>query len=93
MVSWGFAFKKGLIIFLWTIVWGIIGSVIGFVLGGTALFAIMTNPPADVGGLLMAMIGIMGAFGVGSLITIILAYATIVKITMESTLEEARKPS
>lgn len=92
MVSWGFAIKKGVIVFLWTIVWGIVGAVIGMVLGGAAIFGIISNPPADTSGLLMALIAIMGAFSIGSLVTIILSYATIVKITMESTLEEARKP-
>lgn len=37
-------------------------------------------------------LGIFGGVLIGVLITTIFLYATIVKITMESTLEEAKKP-
>jgi len=91
MVSWGFAFKKGFIIFLWSIVWGIIGGIITMVIGGSSIVLILTNPSnsnAWIGGLALMVIGSL----IGSLIAAVLVFATILKITMESTLEEARKP-
>ena len=88
MVSWGFAFKKGLIIFLWSILWAIVGGVIGLVISGGSLFAaipaIMRGDVSAVGG---AMIGIFAGTIIGSLITSIGVYATIVKITLESVKE------
>jgi hypothetical protein len=96
MVSWGFAFKKGFIMFLWSIVWIIIGTIIGAVIGGAALFGTLmsemskTTPDFGVimGGFVLAMVG----FAIGGIISTILVYATILKITMETTLEEAKKP-
>jgi hypothetical protein len=96
MVSWGFAFKKGFIIFLWSIVWIIIGTVIGAVIGGAALFGTLMSEMSKatpdfgviMGGFVLAMVG----FAIGGIISTILVYATILKITMETTLEEAKKP-
>lgn len=93
MVSWGFAIKKGAIIFLWTIVWGIIGGIIGAALGGTAFIGILMNPAGVTPeSILGAFLGMMAGVLIGSIITSILVFATILKITMESTLEEAKKP-
>jgi hypothetical protein len=90
MVSWGFAIKKGFIMFLWCIVWGIIGSIIAAVISGGSLFTFLMNPTAE--GATLSLIGIMAGVLIGSLFSSILVFATIFKITMESTLEEAKKP-
>lgn len=88
MVSWGFAFKKGLIIFLWNILWAIVGGVIGLIISGGSLFAampaLMSGDTSVVEG---AMIGIFAGMIIGSLIASIGVYATIVKITLESVKE------
>jgi len=96
MVSWGFAFKKGFIIFLWSIVWIIVGTVIGSIIGGAGFFGALMSEMGKttpnwgnvMAGFVLAMVG----FAIGGIITTILVYATILKITMESTLEEAKKP-
>jgi len=90
MVSWMYAFKRGFIIFLWSIVWGIVGGVIIMVFGRSAIFAIIANPTntsAWAGGLALFVIGAL----IGGLISAIGNYATIVKITLES-IEETKRP-
>jgi hypothetical protein len=90
MVSWGFAFKKGAIIFLWSIVWGIIGGVIFLIIGGAGWFgaigAIIADP-TDISPIMGAM-GLMIAGGViGGIISGIGMYATMVKIIVETVQE------
>jgi len=89
MVSWGTAFKKGAIIFLWGIVWTIIYLVffgIAAVLGFAMFIGTQTLSEA-----LTVAIGGFVVVVIGTIIYAILMLATIVKITMESTLEEAKK--
>jgi hypothetical protein len=90
MVSWGFAFKKGAVIFAWSILWTIVFGVFLVIAGVVGLFGIWgaTDLMAALGGVIG---GIIIAI-VGAIIYQILLYATILKITMESTLEEAKKP-
>lgn len=90
MVSWGFAFKKGFIIWLWSIVWFILAGIISIVISGGSLFVFFTNPSETSLWASIAGMGI-GIF-VGMLIYTVFLFATVVKITMESTLEEAKKP-
>ena len=86
MVSWGFAFKKGFFIFLWTILWGILGGVIALVISGGSILALFMNPYAytSTSSWIAAMLGIMAGMLIGILISTIGNYATIVKITLES---------
>ncbi len=91
MVSWSFAFRRGFVIFLWSIVWGIAAGVIALVISGGAILAMVMNPlafvgPAAAGPALMMVAGII----VGALVASIGNYATIVKITLES-VEETTK--
>ena len=90
MVSWGFAFKKGAIIFLWNILWTIVFMVFVGIGMGVGLFAVILadNPMQALGGAIGGMVIVV----IGGIIYQILTYATIFKITMESTLEEAKKP-
>ncbi|MFQ6064455.1 MAG: hypothetical protein ACE5L6_03165 [Candidatus Bathyarchaeia archaeon] len=92
MTEWGFAFKKGFIIFLWSIVWGIVGGIIGAILSGGALFAVITNPAAitDPTAMAGAMMGIFAGVLIGSLIASIGVFASMVKIITEAA-EELRK--
>lgn len=90
MVSWGYAFKRGLIIWLWTILWGIVGGIIALIISGGSLFAIVANP-SDSSTWTGAMIGVFAGVLIGSLIAAIGSFATIVKIVLESA-EEKQKP-
>jgi len=75
MVSWGFAFRKGLAIFLWSILWAIVGGVIGLVISDGSLFAampaLMNGDVSAVGG---AMVGIFAGMIIGSLILLALGF-------------------
>lgn len=88
MVSWGYAFKRGLVIWLWTIVWGIVGGVIALAISGGSLLALITNPTGSVAA--GAIAGMFAGVFVGVLISSIGNYATMVKIILES--EERQKP-
>ena len=91
MVSWGFAFKKGLIIFLWSIVWGIAGMVIATIISGGAVFMLIMDPTAVTGPAVVgSLLGIFAGILIGVLVASIGNYATIVKITLESVEETKR---
>jgi hypothetical protein len=82
MVSWAYAFRRGLIIWLWTIIWGIIGGVVALVISGGSLFAYLSNPS---GGLAAgAVLGMVAGAIIGVLIALIGGYAAIVKIILDS---------
>ena len=87
MVSWGYAFKKGLFIWLWGIVWGIIGAIIAIVISGGSLLAVLTSsdPASAVTG---ALIGIFVGVLIGALVATIGQYASIVKIILGSVEEK-----
>lgn len=93
MVSWSFAFKKGFVIWLWSIVWGIIGGIIGAIISGGSLFTIAFNPSAwtDPGAMAGAFIGMMAGVFIGALIASIGMFASVVKIVVESAVEESKK--
>ena len=82
MVSWTFAFKRGLVIWLWTIVWGIIGAVIAIAISGGSILALIANPTGGVAA--GAVAGIFAGVFIGALISSIGNYATLVKIILES---------
>ena len=91
MVSWMFAFKKGLKIFLWSIVWAVVGGIVGCIAGGGALFtALPAMRSGDPSVMIGAIIGILAGGIAGGLITSIGIYATIVKITLESVKESGQ---
>ncbi len=81
MVSWGYAFRRGLIIWLWTIVWGIIGAVIAIVISGGSILVLITNPNNPPAG---AIVGIVAGIIIGALVSAIGNYAAMVKIILES---------
>jgi len=82
MVSWGYAFKRGLIIWLWTILWGIVGGIVALVISGGSLLAYLSNPS---GGLAAgAVLGVVAGVIIGVLIALIGGYAAVVKIILDS---------
>jgi len=82
MVSWGYAFQRGLIIWLWTILWDIVGIIVAFVISGGSVFALFLNPSEGLTG--GAVLGVIAGAIIGSLIAAIGSYATIVKIILDS---------
>jgi len=89
LVSWGFAFRKGLVIWLWTILWGILGGIIAIVVSGGALVAALIAGTAEA--FFGAFLAIMAGSIFGMLVVSIGTYASIVKIVTESTLKEQEK--
>ncbi len=81
MVSWGYAFSRGLVIWLWTIVWGIVGVVIAMIISGGSILILITNPANPPAG---AIVGIVAGIIIGALISSIGNYATMVKVILES---------
>lgn len=91
MVGWGFAFGRGFVIFLWTIVWGIVAGILALLISGGAFVTafsnptgLATNPTAFLGAFLLAIF--LSAF-----IALIGFYATVVKVTVDATLRELEK--
>jgi hypothetical protein len=82
MVSWGYAFRRGLVIWLWTILWGIIGAVIAIAISGGSILALITNPTGGIAA--GATVGIFAGIIIGALVSAIGNYAAIVKIILES---------
>ena len=44
MVGWGFAFGRGIIIFLWSIVWAIVAGIVAVLITGGTLAGVISNP-------------------------------------------------
>lgn len=82
MVSWGYAFRRGFIIWLWTILWGIVGGVIALVISGGSLFAYLSNPSAGLAA--GAVLGVFAGVVIGVLIALIGGYAAVVKVILDS---------
>jgi hypothetical protein len=82
MVSWGYAFKRGAVAWLWSIVWGIIGGIVAVVISGGALYAYLSNPSAGLAS--GAVLGVFVGVVIGGLIALIGGYAAIVKIILDS---------
>jgi len=79
MVGWGFAFGRGVVIFLWTIVWAIVAGIIAVLITGGTLAAVIRDPTAVAAN----PIGILAAFSLGIFLAVFIAtigvYASIVK--------------
>lgn len=82
MVSWGYAFKRGAVIWLWTILWGIIGGIVALVISGGSLFAYLSDPSAGLAA--GAVLGVFAGVLIRALIALIGGYAAIVKIVLDS---------
>lgn len=91
MVGWGFAFGRGFVIFLWTIVWGIVAGIVAVLISGGAFATAFSNPA----GLASNPTAFLGAFllaiFLGVFIALIGFYATVVKVTVDGTLRELEK--
>lgn len=94
MLTWGRAFWKGLIIFLWSALWSIAGMLIFLLLGSTLLVNLINDPQQIIDNPESA-ISLMGPFVliilvVGVFIGIA-TYASAVKVITETAIEEVKK--
>src|SRR6266705_1847695 len=46
MVGWGFAFGRGFVVLLWSIVWAIVAGIVGVLVIGGSLASLVSNPTA-----------------------------------------------
>src|SRR6266480_2646875 len=69
MVGWGFAFGRGVVIFLWTIVWAIVAGIIAVLITGGTLAAVIRDPTAVAAN----PIGILAAFSLGIFLAVFIA--------------------
>jgi len=46
MVGWGFAFGRGFVVLLWSIVWAIVAGIVGVLVIGGSLSSLVSNPTA-----------------------------------------------
>jgi hypothetical protein len=88
-----YAFKRGAIVWLWSLLWGVVGTVIALAMSGGSIVALILNPPSATStwSFGAAFVGMFAGILVGSLVAAIGNYATIVKITLES-VEQTQKP-
>jgi len=83
MVSWGYAFDKGLVAFVLVVGWQVLGFLIAGGISGGALLAIFQNPTVFAQSFLVILIGLV----IGGMVASIGTYATIIKISVESAQE------
>lgn len=101
MVSWGFAFKKGFILWLWCILWVIVGSLIFGVIGVGSLLPLVDvilnptpeklAPEALAGAMLPTIIGVIVGIFICSFIALIGVFASIVKVVTDAVEEQPLK--
>ncbi len=91
MVGWGFAFGRGFVIFLWTIVWGIVAGIIALLVTGGTLVSAFSNPTSVASN----PTAFLGAFFLGIFLSFFIAligfYATIVKVTVDGTIRHLER--
>jgi uncharacterized membrane protein len=88
MVGWGFAFGRGFVVLLWSILWAIVGGVIAIVISGGTLITLASNPTAALANPL-ALIGtfFLGVF-LAVFVSVIGLYASIVKVAVDGALKQ-----
>ena len=91
MVGWGFAFGRGFVVLLWSIVWAIVGGIIAVVITGGTLAAVIRDPTAVAAN----PTGILGGFLLGIFLSVFIAiiglYASIVKVAVDGALSQLEK--
>src|SRR2546422_11686425 len=91
MVGWGFAFGRGVVILLWTIVWAIVAGIIAVLITGGTLAAVIRDPTAVASN----PIGILAAFSLGIFLAVFIAtigvYTSILKLTGDGSLSQMEK--
>src|SRR5438046_9405345 len=92
MVGWGFAFGRGITIFLWSIVWAIVAGIVAVLITGGTLAGVISNPAAVASN----PAAFLAAFFVGIFLSILIAtvglYDSIVKVTVEGAISTLERP-
>lgn len=95
MVGWGFAFGRGFIVLLWSIVWAIVAGIIGVLVIGGSLTRLTSNPTAIASDPTGFITGVMAASFLGIFLIIFISvlglYATIVKVAVDGALSQLEK--
>ena len=95
MVGWGFAFGRGVVVLLWSIVWAIVAGVIGALIIGGSLTSLISNPTAVASNPTGIVTGFLAASFLGIFLIIFIAviglYATIVKVAVDGALSQLEK--
>jgi hypothetical protein len=95
MVGWGFAFGRGFVVLLWSIVWAIVAGIIGVLVIGGSLSSLVSNPTAVTSNPAGFITGFLAASFLGIFLIIFIAviglYATIVKVAVDGALSQLEK--
>jgi hypothetical protein len=91
MVGWGFAFGRGVVILLWSIVWAIVAGIIAILITGGTLTSIVSNPTSFASN----PTAYLGTFFLGIFLSVFIAviglYATIVKVTVDGAISQLER--
>lgn len=103
MVGWGFAFKKGVILWLWCILWVIVGTLVFVIISvgsSSLLIPLILNPTPEsltpealLNTMPQVIIGIVAGILASSFIAVIGMFASIVKVVGDAVGEQMRKES
>ncbi len=95
MVGWGFAFGRGFVVLLWSIIWAIVAGIIGVLIIGGSLASVISNPTAVASNPTGLVTGFLAASFLGIFLVIFIAviglYATIVKVAVDGALSQLEK--
>ena len=95
MVGWGFAFGRGFVVLLWSIVWAIVAGIIGVLVIGGSLSSLASNPTAIASNPTGFITGFLAASFLGIFLIIFISvlglYATIVKVAVDGALLQLEK--
>ena len=95
MVGWGFAFGRGFVVLLWSIVWAIVAGIVGVLVIGGSLSSLASNPTAVTSNPTGFIAGFLAASFLGIFLIIFIAviglYATIVKVAVDGALSQLEK--
>jgi hypothetical protein len=95
MVGWGFAFGRGVVVLLWSIVWAIVAGIVGVLVIGGSLSSLVSNPTAVTSNPTGFITGFLAASFLGIFLIIFIAviglYATIVKVAVDGALSQLEK--
>ena len=95
MVGWGFAFGRGFVVLLWSIVWAIVAGIVGVLVIGGSLASLVSNPTAVTSNPTGFITGFLAASFLGIFLIIFISviglYATIVKVAVDGALSQLEK--
>jgi len=95
MVGWGFAFGRGIVVLLWSIVWAIVAGIVGVLIIGGSLASVVSNPAAVASNPAGFLTGFLAASFLGIFLIVFIAviglYATIVKVAVDGALSQLEK--